>query len=101
MKYDGYQIAPGINSNKPLMKAELEMILNTHPGISEGSVVGVPQPNRPENDIPVAFVVSLDKNLREKDVTDFVNGQVSHFKQIRRVTFMGALLKVVALLRWH
>ena len=70
------------------------MILNAHPGISEGAVLGVPESGRPENDIPVAYVVRLDSSLTEKDVTDFVNARVSHFKQLRRVTFVETLPKV-------
>jgi len=83
-----------------LTTAELEMILNAHPRIGEGTVVGIPEPGCPENDIPVAYVVRLDSSLTEKDVTDFVNARVSHFKQLRRVTFVDALAKV-GILRCH
>ena len=58
------------------------MILNAHPGISDGAVVGIPEWRRPENDIPVVYVVRLDSSLTEKGVTHFVNARVSHFKAL-------------------
>jgi 4-coumarate--CoA ligase len=73
----------------------LEHLLNTHPQINEAVVVGIPQPGRPENDIPFAYVVRRSKSLSEKEVMDFVAANVSDFKHLRGgVAFVDGFEKV-------
>jgi acyl-CoA synthetase (AMP-forming)/AMP-acid ligase II len=50
--------------------------------------VGVPDPNRPENDLPFAFVVPHSKNLTENEILDFVADNVSDFKRLQGVIFV-------------
>ena len=71
------------------------MILNSHSDIKEAAVVGIPQPDRPENDIPLAFIVRRSEMLTEMDVKDFISSRVSDFKCLRGgVIFVGSIEKV-------
>ncbi|QIP85942.1 4-coumarate--CoA ligase family protein [Streptomyces sp. Tu 2975] len=81
IKYNGYQVAP----------AELEALLLTHEAIADAAVIGVNDDDG--NEIPKAYVVRQQgsEHLKEEDVLDFVTAQVSPYKKIRRVEFIGAV----------
>jgi acyl-CoA synthetase (AMP-forming)/AMP-acid ligase II len=82
IKYKGFQVPP----------AELEALLLTHPAVADAAVVGLPDEEAGE--IPAAFVVLRPGvEATAQDLTDFVAGQVAHFKQIRRLTFIDAVPK--------
>uniref|UniRef100_A0ACD5W8P9 Uncharacterized protein n=1 Tax=Avena sativa TaxID=4498 RepID=A0ACD5W8P9_AVESA len=82
IKYKGYQVAP----------AELEDLLQTHPGIDEAAVVGYPDDQAGE--LPVAFVVGRSgSNLHEAQIKDFVAKQVVHYKRIHRVLVVDSIPK--------
>jgi acyl-CoA synthetase (AMP-forming)/AMP-acid ligase II len=82
IKYKGFQVAP----------AELEAVLLTHPSVADAAVIG--EPDDDAGEIPIGFVVLKDGcNDSEADIMAFVAGEVAHFKQLRRITFIDAVPK--------
>ncbi|KAG9447215.1 hypothetical protein H6P81_013343 [Aristolochia fimbriata] len=82
IKYKAYQVAP----------AELEALLQSHPGIADAAVI--PYPDEEAGQIPMAYVVRQPgSNLSESQVIDFVAKQVAPYKKIRRVAFVDAIPK--------
>jgi acyl-CoA synthetase (AMP-forming)/AMP-acid ligase II len=82
IKYTGFQVPP----------AELEALLLTHPAVADAAVIGAPDDEAGE--IPSAFVVlKPGATATETDITDFVAGQVAHYKQVRKLTFVDAIPK--------
>jgi acyl-CoA synthetase (AMP-forming)/AMP-acid ligase II len=82
IKCKGFQVAP----------AELEAALLTHPGVADAAVLGLPDDEAGE--IPVGFVVlKQGQTVTEDEIIAFVAGQVAHYKQLRRVTFIDAVPK--------
>jgi 4-coumarate--CoA ligase len=82
IKYKGFQVPP----------AELEALLLEHPAVADAAVIGLPDDEAGE--IPVAFVVL--KAGRQADaaaIQAHVASQVAHYKQLRRVEFVGAIPK--------
>jgi 4-coumarate--CoA ligase len=82
IKYKGFQVPP----------AELEAILLTHPAVADAAVIGLPDEEAGE--VPIGFVVlKPGAETTEDAVAAFVAGQVAHYKQLRRVTFVDAIPK--------
>jgi acyl-CoA synthetase (AMP-forming)/AMP-acid ligase II len=82
IKYKGFQVPP----------AELEALLLTHPDVADAAVVGIPDDEAGE--LPVGFVVR--KSGRDVDAAtlmSFIAGQVAHYKQLRRISFIDAVPK--------
>jgi len=80
IKYKGYQVAP----------AELEAILVSHPDISDAAVI--PSLDEEAGEIPKALVV-VTKKIAAKDIMEFVAGQVSPHKKIRKLEFIDEIPK--------
>ncbi|XP_004499325.1 probable CoA ligase CCL5 [Cicer arietinum] len=82
IKYKGYQVPP----------AELEALLLTHPAILDAAVI--PYPHKEAGQIPMAYVVrKAESNIAEKQVMDFIAGQVASYKRIRKVAFISSIPK--------
>jgi 4-coumarate--CoA ligase len=82
IKYKGFQVAP----------AELEALLLAHPSVADAAVIGIPDEEAGE--VPAAYVVPRPgTSLTEDEVKGFIAGQVAHFKQLDRVTFVDAIPK--------
>ncbi|MCH1456021.1 MAG: AMP-binding protein [Planktomarina temperata] len=81
IKYKGFQVAP----------AELEACLVAHPQIQDAAVIGLPDEEAGE--VPVAFVVSADPAPSSEEIQSYVGTQLSHYKQLHRVTFVEAIPK--------
>jgi 4-coumarate--CoA ligase len=82
IKYNGFQVAP----------AELEALLLAHPAVADAAVIG--RPDESAGEIPVGFVVLRPgAEATEADISDFVAGQVAHYKQLRHVEFIDAIPK--------
>ncbi|KAF5305715.1 hypothetical protein FQR65_LT07612 [Abscondita terminalis] len=72
IKYKGYQVPP----------AELESVLLQHPDIFDAGVAGIP--DEMAGELPGAVVVlEKGKHLTEKQIMDYVAGQVSNAKRLR------------------
>ncbi|MDH5797611.1 MAG: AMP-binding protein [Paracoccaceae bacterium] len=82
IKVKGFQVAP----------AELEAVLNAHPGIMDAAVIGVPDEEAGE--LPMAFIVPVaGVDLSEEDVKAHVAGQLATYKKLSRVAFVDAIPK--------
>ena len=82
IKYKGFQVPP----------AELEGLLLQHPDINDAAVIG--KVDQDSGEIPKAYVVkSMDSNLSESDVIDFISGKVATYKEIREVEFIDSVPK--------
>ena len=81
IKYKGFQVAP----------AELEACLVAHPQIQDAAVIGLPDEDAGE--VPVAFVVCADPAPSPEEIQSYVGTQLSHYKQLHRVTFVEAIPK--------
>jgi acyl-CoA synthetase (AMP-forming)/AMP-acid ligase II len=82
IKYKAFQVPP----------AELEALLLSHPAIADAAVVGLPDEEAGE--LPVGFVVlKPGAQASAAEIMAFVAGQVAHYKQLRRVTFIDAVPK--------
>ena len=64
IKVKGYQVAP----------AELEDLLLSHHEVADAAVVGVEHPSFGE--VPKAYVVRKSDQLTEKQVHEYVNGNI-------------------------
>ncbi|MFN8456689.1 MAG: long-chain-fatty-acid--CoA ligase [Anaerolineae bacterium] len=81
-----------ISGGENIYPAEVERVLETHPGIQEVAVVGMPDEKWQE--IPVAVVVPLQAaNLSEEELQEFMKGQIAHFKIPHRFIFTDSLPK--------
>ncbi|KAJ0388649.1 hypothetical protein P43SY_010732 [Pythium insidiosum] len=85
IKYKGHQVAP----------AELEDLLNHHPGVADSCCVRGYDKNGEEH--PKAFVVLVDKanskGLTANDIMAYVAAKVAPFKKVREVEFVDAIPK--------
>jgi acyl-CoA synthetase (AMP-forming)/AMP-acid ligase II len=82
IKYKGFQVPP----------AELEALLLTHPAVADAAVIGIADEEAGE--IPAGYVVLKPGAVASADdIMAFIAGQVAHYKQIRRLTFLDAIPK--------
>ncbi|XP_047997609.1 4-coumarate--CoA ligase 1-like isoform X2 [Leguminivora glycinivorella] len=82
IKVKGYQVPP----------AELENVIKQHPAVFDAAVIGVPDSYSGER--PKAFVMLKEKtNVSEKEITDFVNKRVAHYKNVKDLTFIDNIPK--------
>jgi 4-coumarate--CoA ligase len=79
IKYKGLQVAP----------AELEALLLSNPKIKDAAVIGVQSEG---TEVPRAYVVADKSTITEKDVLDWIKGQVADYKRLRGgVVFVEAI----------
>jgi len=82
IKYKGNQVAP----------AELEGLLLSHPDIADAAVIGYP--GEEGNELPRAYIVKKDLNLKSQEVLDWVRERVNPYKRLRGgVVFVDAIPK--------
>jgi 4-coumarate--CoA ligase len=82
IKVKGFQVAP----------AELESVLLAHPEVSDAAVIGIPDEEAGE--IPVAFLVAAgDRRLTLDDLDTWFEGQLAHYKRVRRIEYVDAIPK--------
>ena len=80
IKVKGFQVAP----------AEVEAVLQTHPGVLDAAVIGVPDDEAGE--VPMAFVVPKGEVTAE-EIAVFLRGQLATYKQPREIRFIDAVPK--------
>lgn len=85
IKYKGFQVAP----------AELEAELLTHPEIADVAVIGAADDDAGE--VPMAFVVPApNAELTLEAVQGYLEGRLSHYKQVRRIEIVSEIPKSAA-----
>ncbi|WP_029057873.1 class I adenylate-forming enzyme family protein [Stappia stellulata] len=79
-----------ISGGENIYPAEIEQLLNTHPGIADSAVVGVPDARWGET--PMAFVVPRPgEDLDPSDVIGFCKAHLASYKKPSRVLVVDAL----------
>jgi 4-coumarate--CoA ligase len=82
IKVKGFQVPP----------AELEECLRTHPDIIDSAVIGIP--DKVSGELPRAYVVSKNPNLKESEVQAYVAEKVAEYKRLDGgVEFLQAIPK--------
>lgn len=82
IKYKAYQVAP----------AELEDILQSHPGAKDAAVIAAR--DEAAGEIPMAFVVRKENFLLDAgELIQFVATRVAPYKKIRAVEFVNEIPK--------
>ena len=72
--------------------AELEGLLILHPGIAEAGVIGYP--GEEGNELPRAYVVKSDENLKAEDIIVWIKERANPYKRLRGgVVFIDAIPK--------
>jgi fatty-acyl-CoA synthase len=69
--------------------AEVEAVIALHPAVDNVAVVGADHDRMLE--VPVAFVVSSDKNLVGEQITEFCSERLASYKLPRTIIFVDAL----------
>ena len=80
IKVKGFQVAP----------AELEAVLQTHPGVLDAAVIGIADDESGE--VPLAFVVPKP-GADADDIAAFLRGKLASYKQPARIEFIEAIPK--------
>jgi len=80
IKVKGFQVAP----------AEVEALLQTHPGVLDAAVIGVPDDEAGE--VPMAFVVQKP-GVAIDDLDGFLRASLASYKQPKRVEVVDAIPK--------
>ena len=78
-----------ISGGENVYPAEIENVLQTHPGIAEAGVIG--QPSERWGESPFAVVVRQDDSLSEADVLEFCRGKLAGYKQPKGAAFVDAV----------
>ncbi|MDU8926005.1 AMP-binding protein [Alisedimentitalea sp. MJ-SS2] len=86
IKYKGFQVAP----------AEVEAALITHPNVADVGVIGVPDDEAGE--IPMGFIVPVSGGEVPtlEDLQAHLEGQLSHYKQLRRLEIVDEVPKAAS-----
>ena len=78
-----------ISGGENVYPAEIEKVLEAHPGIHEVGVIG--QPSERWGESPFAVVARKDEALTAADVLEFCRGKLAGFKQPKGVAFVDAV----------
>ena len=78
-----------ISGGENVYPAEIESVLQTHPGIAEAGVIG--QPSETWGESPFAIVVRTDAALTETDVLEFCRGKLAGYKQPKGAAFVDTV----------
>ena len=78
-----------ISGGENVYPAEIENVLQAHPGIREAGVIG--QASEKWGESPFAVVVKADSALTQNDVLEFCRGRLAGFKQPKGVAFVDAV----------
>ncbi|MFF2373253.1 AMP-binding protein [Streptomyces xiamenensis] len=93
---DGYLCIVGrgkdlvISGGYNIYPKEIEELLDAHPGVLESAVIGVPHPDFGETVVAVV-VPAPGQEPRERELLDFIGGDLARFKHPRAVRLVEAL----------
>jgi len=74
-----------ISGGENVYPAEIEGVLQSHPGISEAGVIG--QSSAKWGESPLAVVVKTDPSLSAEDILAYCRDKLARFKQPKAVEF--------------
>ena len=78
-----------ISGGENVYPAEIEKVLQTHPGLSEAGVIG--QPSERWGESPFVVAVRTDPELTEADLIEFCRGKLASYKQPKGAAFVDVL----------
>ena len=78
-----------ISGGENVYPAEIENVLQAHPGIADVGVIG--QPSDKWGESPFAAIVRQDNSLTEADVLEFCRGKLAGYKQPKGAAFVNAV----------
>ena len=78
-----------ISGGENIYPAELEQILEGHPGVSEAAVIEQEDPFW--GAVPVAFVVRENLNLTPSQIFEIFEGRIARFKRPKEIFFLDSL----------
>ena len=78
-----------ISGGENVYPAEIEKVLQTHPGISEAGVIG--QPSERWGESPFVVAVRTDPELTEAELIEFCRGKLAGYKQPKGAAFVDVL----------
>ncbi len=78
-----------ISGGENVYPAEIENVLQAHPGVTEAAVIG--QDSERWGESPFAIIVRGDDALTEADVIEFCRGRLAGFKQPKGVAFVDTI----------
>ena len=78
-----------ISGGENVYPAEIEKVLQTHPGLSEAGVIG--QPSERWGESPFMVAVRTDPELTEADLIEFCRGKLASYKQPKGAAFVDVL----------
>lgn len=78
-----------ISGGENVYPAEIEGVLQSHPGISEAGVIG--QSSEKWGESPLAVVVKGDDTLTGEEILAFCQGKLAKFKQPKAVEFIDVI----------
>ena len=78
-----------ISGGENVYPAEIEKVLQTHPGISEAGVIG--QPSERWGESPFVVAVKSDDALTEAGLLEFCRGKLAGYKQPKGAAFVDVL----------
>ena len=95
---DGFLWFKGRKPEKELIKpggenvypAEVEAVIQTHPGINENCVIGVPDPKFGEG-IKAVCVANRGTSVTAEDLIEFVGARIARYKKPSQVVFVDSL----------
>ena len=78
-----------ISGGENVYPAEIEKVLQTHPGISEAGVIG--QPSERWGESPFVVAVKSDPALTQAELLEFCHGRLARYKQPKGAAFVEVL----------
>lgn len=78
-----------ISGGENVYPAEIENLLQEHPGVSETAVIG--QPSQKWGESPLAIVVRKNKDLNESDILGFLQNRIARYKLPYGVVFVDTI----------
>jgi fatty-acyl-CoA synthase len=79
-----------VSGGENVFPEEVEDCLNSHPGVLEAAVVGVPDEEFGQR-LRAAVVIEQGAKVSELELMDFVKGQLARYKVPREIVFLDAL----------
>ncbi len=80
-----------ISGGENIYSAEVETVIDTHPGVAEVAVIGIPDPKWMETPCAVVVPVDRDNAPSESEIIDYCKGRLASYKKPSSVVFVDSL----------